>query len=80
MQDAPKRRASPAEVDRVVQTYNSGFAGWNVALFHSKYRAEFKGTRSYSWVKTVLQGVGVVKTAKRRGKHRIKRVRARFLG
>ena len=53
-----KRRASTAEVDQVVQTCKSGFAGWNVAHFHSKYRAEFKGTRSYSSVKTVLQGPG----------------------
>ena len=75
-----KRRASPAEVDQVVQTYKSGFAGWNVAHFHSQYRSEFKGTRSYSWTKSVLQSAGVVKTAKRRGKHRIKRERAPLTG
>jgi len=75
-----KRRASSAEVDRVVQTYKSGFAGWNVAHFHSKYRAEFKGTRSYSWVKTVLQGAGLARKAKARGKHRIKRERAPLPG
>jgi hypothetical protein len=75
-----KRRASTAEVDRVVQTYKSGFAGWNVAHFHSKYRAEFKGSRSYSWVKTVLQGAGQVRRAKSRGKHRIKRERAPLPG
>ena len=49
-----KRRAAQAEVDHVVQTYKSGFAGWNVAHFHSKYRSESKGARSYNWVKTVL--------------------------
>ena len=75
-----KRRASTAEVDRVVQTYRSGFAGWNVAHFHSKYRAEFKGSRSYSWVKSVLQGAGQVRRAKSRGKHRIKRERAPLPG
>jgi transposase len=75
-----KRRAGAAEVDRVVQTYKSGFAGWNVAHFHGKYRSEFKGARSYSWVKTVLQGAGLVRTAKRRGKHRIKRERAPLAG
>jgi hypothetical protein len=75
-----KRRAGPAEIDQVVQTYKSGFAGWNVAHFHSKYRGEFKGRRSYSWVKTVLQGAGVVKTSKRKGKHRIKRERAPLAG
>ena len=75
-----KRRASAAEVDRVVQTYKSGFAGWNVAHFHSKYRSEFRGTRSYSWVKTVLQGAGLARKAKCRGKHRIKRERAPLPG
>ena len=75
-----KRRAGLAEVDQVVQTYKSGFAGWNVAHFHSKYRSEFQGTRSYSWVKTVLQGAGLAKKAKSRGKHRIKRERAPLPG
>ena len=75
-----KRRASGAEVDRVVQLYKGGFAGWNVAHFHTKYKAEFSGQRSYSWLKTVLQGAGVVKSSKRRGKHRIKRERAPLAG
>lgn len=75
-----KRRASRAEVDQVVQTYKSGFAGWNVAHFHSKYRSELQGTRSYSWVKTVLQGAGLARPAKRRGRHRIKRERAPLPG
>ncbi len=71
-----KRRACGAEVDHVVQLYKSGFAGWNVTHFHSKYKAEFAGMRSYSWLKSVLQGAGVIKSHKRRGKHRIKRERA----
>lgn len=75
-----KRRASGAEVDQVVHLYKSGFAGWNVAHFHSKYKAEFAGTRSYSWLKSVLQGAGVIRSHKRRGKHRIKRERAPLAG
>ncbi len=75
-----KRRASGAEVDHVVALYKSGFAGWNVAHFHTKYKAECAGARSYSWLKTVLQGAGVVKASKRRGKHRIKRERAPLPG
>jgi Winged helix-turn helix len=70
-----KRRASSVEVDKVVQLYKSGFAGWNVAHFHSKYKAEYSGTRSYSWIKSVLQGASVVRVSKQRGKHRIKRER-----
>lgn len=75
-----KRRAGAAEIDRVVQLYKSSFAGWNVAHFHSKYQSELKGTRSYSWIKTVLQGAGVIKASKRRGKHRIKRERMPLAG
>lgn len=75
-----KRRAGAAEVERVVQTYRSGFAGWNVAHFHGTYRAEFKGSRSYSWVKSILQGAGLARTGKRRGPHRRKRERAPLAG
>ena len=49
-----KRRASGVEVDRVVQVYNSGFAGWNAAHFHTKCKADYPGSRNYSWLKTVL--------------------------
>ena len=63
-----------------MQLYKSGFAGWNVAHFHSKYRAELSGARSYSWLKSVLQGAGVVKACKVRGKHRIKRERMPMAG
>ena len=41
-----KRRATGVEVDHVVELYKSGFAGWNVTHFHSKYKAEFKVARS----------------------------------
>ena len=75
-----KRRASSLEVDHVVQLYKNSFAGWNLAHFQSKYKAEFKGQRSYSWLKSALQGAGVVKASKRRGKHRIKRERAPLAG
>ena len=75
-----KRRASAAEVDQVVQLYKSSFAGWNVAHFHSKYKAEGTGVRSYSWIKSVLQGAGVVRASKVRGKHRIKRERMPLVG
>lgn len=75
-----RRRASGVEVDRVVQLYKSGFAGWNVAHFHTKYKAECADARSYSWLKTVLQGAGVVKASKRRVKHRIKREQAPLPG
>ena len=75
-----KRRASAAEVAQVVALYKTSFAGWNLSHFHSKYKAEFKGVRSYSWLKSVLQGAGAAKVHKARGKHRIKRDRAPLAG
>jgi transposase len=75
-----QRKAAGSEVDCVVQLYKSSFAGWNITHFHSKYASEFKGLRSYSWIKSVLQGAGVVKVAKTRGKHRIKRERMPLAG
>lgn len=63
-----------------MQLYKSSFTGWNVAHFHSKYRAEFAGARNYSWLKSVLQRAGVVKACKFRGKHRIKRERMPLVG
>jgi transposase len=75
-----KRRASAAEVDQVVELYKTSFAGWNLSHFHSKYKAEFKGVRSYSWLKSVLQEAGAAKVHKARGKHRIKRDRAPLAG
>lgn len=75
-----KRRAGAAEVEQAVQLYKSGFAGWNVAHFHSKYKAQFAGARSYSWLKSVLQGAGVTKANPRRGKHRTKRERMPLAG
>ena len=38
-----KRRASSAEVEHVVHLYQSGFAGWSVAHFHSKYKQQHLG-------------------------------------
>jgi hypothetical protein len=75
-----KRRAPGQEIDRVVRLYKGEFTGWNVKHFHSKYRREYSGARSYSWLKTVLQEAGVVRASKRKGKHRIKRERAPLPG
>ena len=75
-----KRRAGASEVEQAVQLYKSGFAGWNVAHFHSKYKAQFAGARSCSWLKGVLQGAGVTKANPRRGKHRTKRERMPLAG
>jgi len=69
------RRAPVDEVMRVVNLYQSRHDGWNVQHFHAWYRRDGVGTRSYSWVKNVLQAAAVVPRAKARGKHRRKRER-----
>ena len=74
------KKAGKKEIDYAVNLYKNTFKGWNVAHFHSVYKTEFKGERSYSWLKTVLQGAGVVRASKKVGKHRIKRERAPLPG
>jgi len=69
------RRAPVDEVMRVVNLYQSRHDGWNVRHFHAWYRRDGVGTRSYSWLKNVLQAAAVVPRAKARGKHRRKRER-----
>jgi hypothetical protein len=69
------RRAPVDEVLKVIEVYQARHDGWNVRHFHSWYRRQALGTRSYSWVKNVLQGASVVPRAKARGKHRRKRER-----
>src|SRR4249919_464641 len=55
MAQVSSRRAPVDEVLGVQGLYRSGFAGWNVKHFHAWYGREQAGTRSYSWVKNVLQ-------------------------
>lgn len=74
------RRAPVDEVVQLVALYRRDYRGWNVRHFHSWYRREHGGQRSYTWVKNQLQQAGEVKRAKARGKHRKKRERAPLAG
>jgi len=69
------RRAPVDEVLGLQRLYNSDFSGWNVKHFHTWYGRDHAGTRSYSWVKNVLQEAKLVVRSKARGKHRMKRER-----
>jgi hypothetical protein len=75
MAQVSSRRAPVDEVLGVQRLYRSGFAGWNVKHFHAWYGREHGGTRSYSWVKNVLQEGKLVVRAKARGRHRQRRER-----
>ena len=75
--------AQRAPVDEVVRTeglYRERYPGWNVKHFHSFYRREHGGERSYTWVKNTLQRAGLVAKAPGRGKHRRRRERAPVAG
>jgi hypothetical protein len=72
-----KRRACDAEVAALVALYRRDFLGWNVRHFQSHYKRgcelTAKPVRSYSWIKTVLQGAGLVAKSKAKGTHHKKR-------
>lgn len=74
------RRAPVDEVMNMVALYNGQYEGWNVRHFHSWYRREHQGGRSYTWVKNGLQAAGAVAKAPRRGAHRKRRERAPMAG
>ena len=42
------RRASADEVMKLVALYRGEYEGWNARHFHSWYRREHEGTRSYT--------------------------------
>src|SRR5208283_1830323 len=71
---SPKRVAL-AEVEQVLQLYREKYFDLNVRHFHEKLAAEHQVTLSYSWVKGLLQGAGLVAKGRKRGAHRKRRPR-----
>jgi len=55
--------------------YQEQYFDFNVRHFHEKLAAEHGISLSYTWVKAALQGAGLVKARKHRGKHRKRRPR-----
>jgi len=80
MSQVSSRRAPVDEVLGVQRLYSAQYSGWNVKHFHTWYAREHQGTRSYSWVKNVLQEAKLVVRSKARGKHRKKRERKPLAG
>ncbi|HTJ55695.1 MAG TPA: ISNCY family transposase, partial [Nitrosospira sp.] len=73
------RRAPVDEVMRVTERYRERHAGWNAKHFYAWYRKD-GGQRSYTWVKSRLQEVGLISKSPGRGKHRKRRERAAWPG
>lgn len=78
-QPSPKR--VPLEtVEKVLRLYREVYYDFNVRHFHEKLVADHGIELSYTWVKTALQGSGLVKKAKKRGQHRKRRPRRAMAG
>jgi transposase len=78
--DRRKKKPSPRRVsmelaERVLQLDREKYHDLNVRHFHEKLVEEHGIELSYTWVKTALQGAGLVRRHKRRGKHRRRRER-----
>src|SRR5271166_1844404 len=69
------KRVPLAEVEKVLQLYRDRYFDLNVQHFHEKLRAEHQIELSYTWVKGLLQGAGLVAKGRKRGAHRKRRPR-----
>ena len=67
----PSRRRVPvATVERVFALYREKYFDLNVRHFHEKLQEDHQVEISYSWVKGILQGAGMVAKGRKRGVHR----------
>ena len=73
-QPSPKRIAVPV-LQEVLRLYREQYFDFNVRHFHEKLVEQHNIKLSYTWVKTALQMAGLVKRARKRGKHRKRRER-----
>jgi len=72
----PSPKRMPVEtVERVLGLYRDRYFDLNVRHFCEKLREEHGIRLSYTWIKTALQGAGLVKKGRRRGVHRRRRAR-----
>ena len=73
-QPSPKR-VPYATVEQVLALYREKYFDLNVRHFHEKLREQHQIGLSYTWVKSVLQGAGLVARQRQRGVHRKRRPR-----
>jgi transposase len=70
----PSDRALPAqEIKKWLRLYRERYAGYNVRHFHSIARRKHGLKWSYTLIRNVLQGAGLVRKRRPRGKHRMRR-------
>jgi transposase len=69
------KRVPMAVVERVLELYREQYFDLNLCHFHEKLASQHQIGLSYSWVKGVLQGAGLVARGRQRGVHRKRRPR-----
>jgi transposase len=69
------RRTPVEEVERILRLYRESYPGFNARHFSSTVRREHGVKLSYNCVKQILQGAGLVKKRRSRGRHRRRRER-----
>src|ERR1700687_6040807 len=69
------KRVPMAVLERVLELYREKYFDFNLRHFHEKLGSEHQIGLSYSWVKGVLQGAGLVARGRQRGVHRKRRPR-----
>ena len=69
------KRVPMAMVEQVLELYREKYFDLNVRHFHEKLTGEHQIALSYSWVKGVLQGAGLIGRGRKRGVHRQRRPR-----
>jgi len=73
---APSPRRTPvAEIQRIVGLYRDTYRGYNARHFYQTVKREHGVTLSYSHVRQLLQGAGLMKKGRARGRHRTRRPR-----
>ena len=69
------KRVPMAELERGLELYGEKYFDFNLRHFQEKLGSEHQIGLSYSWVKGVLQGAGLVARGRQRGVHRKRRPR-----
>ena len=69
-----------AEMERILELYRERYSGFNARHFYQTVRREHGVKLSYSCVKQILLGAGLIKKRRSRGRHRRRRERRARLG
>lgn len=69
------KKAPTSEVEKVLSLYRDQYYDLNVRHFHEKLAEKHDIHWSYTWVKNVLQGAGLIKRSRTRQPHRKRRPR-----